>query len=75
MRRGAAPPRPRVEFVPWKPDVCEEPGCTARHPSFSRDGMAGPWRCREHDLVATKRPADNEFLAATPAPKKQDRLL
>lgn len=58
MRRGFMPEAERPRFVPWKPDVCEEPGCTRRHPSFSRDGMAGPWRCREHDLTAAKKPAD-----------------
>lgn len=73
MRKGVGTTPPAVEFVPWKPDVCEEPGCTARHPSFSRDGMAGPWRCAEHDRTATKRPADP--LAPAPMPKKQDRLL
>lgn len=55
MRRGYQPPSERVQFRPWKPDVCEEPGCAARHPSFSRDGMKGPWRCAEHDRTATKR--------------------
>lgn len=64
---------PAVEFVPWKPDVCEEPGCDERHPGYSRDGMAGPWRCREHDLTATRSEADPFAPAAMP--KKQDRLL
>lgn len=62
----------KAEFVPWKPDRCEEPGCDARWPSFSRDGGKGPWRCAAHDRTAT-RSAEPEFAA--PTPKRQDRLL
>jgi hypothetical protein len=62
---------PAVEFVAWKPDVCEVEGCEAKHPAFSRDGMPGPWRCREHDLTATMR----REPTGGPMPKKQDGLL
>lgn len=68
MRRWT--PQQKVDFVPWKPDVCDEDGCDERHPSYSRDGMQGPWRCRAHDLTATRRPDFD-----TPMPKQQDRLL
>jgi hypothetical protein len=63
---------PSVEFVPWKPDVCEEDGCAERHPAFSRDGMAGPWRCATHDATATRSTDPDPFA---PMPAKQDRLL
>jgi hypothetical protein len=56
MRSGRTDPPRRGEFVTWKPDVCEEPGCNERHPAFSRDGMKGPWRCREHDRLAQRQP-------------------
>lgn len=55
MARGKWRPEGLPVAEVWKPDVCEEFGCDARHPSFSRDGMKGPWRCREHDAVAVKR--------------------
>lgn len=55
MRRGVRSEQASEPFRPWKPEVCEEPGCDARHPSYSRDGMAGPWRCRKHDLTATRK--------------------
>lgn len=69
-------------FVPWKPDECEAPGCTARYPSFSRDGLQGPWRCREHDATASRRPPEDPFeaekrraKAAPPNDPPPDRLL
>lgn len=64
-------PKPKAEFVPWKVDVCEVEGCDERHPGFSRDGMAGPWRCQEHDRTATKQPDP----AGGPMPKQPSRLL
>lgn len=70
MQRRYAPP-PKVDFRPWKPDVCQEPGCDERHPSYSRDGMQGPWRCRAHDLMAKPRP---DPAGPLPSPQ-QSRLL
>lgn len=70
MPRGEASP-PAVQFVPWKPDRC---ACGAKHPSYSRDGMAGPWRCRACDATATKRPED-PMTNPGPQPKRQDTLL
>jgi hypothetical protein len=54
--------RERVQFVPWKPDVCAEPGCTERHPAYSRDGMDGPWRCKAHDATARRKEAQTTLL-------------
>jgi hypothetical protein len=69
--------KPRKTITPWKPDVCEEPGCNARHPSFSRDGIAGPWRCRRCDANAspTPSPALDASPAEPPPEPPQGRLL
>lgn len=56
--RGFRSKPERAEFVPWKPDVCEEPGCNARHPCLSHDGMKGPWRCPPCHAKAGPRPPD-----------------
>jgi hypothetical protein len=54
MRKAVGEHRFPEPLKPWKPDVCEEPGCTARHPTLSRNGMIGPWRCAEHDRTALR---------------------
>ncbi|APZ81788.1 hypothetical protein vBEliSR6L_23 [Erythrobacter phage vB_EliS_R6L] len=79
-RRGYSPPAKEAKFVPWKPDVCEEPGCQNRHPSFSKDGMAGPWRCGPCDKLASPRPPDQPFAEPAPSPSEppaspQGRLI
>lgn len=66
MGRGRFRTEPLPVAAVWKPDVCEEPGCTSRHPSYSRDGMKGPWRCRAHDLTAVKQSDHLAPLAAKP---------
>lgn len=39
----------------WKPAHCNE--CSVKHPSFSHDGIGGPWRCKScHDKTASKPP-------------------
>lgn len=63
-------PQAKADFRPWKPDVCQEPGCDEPHPSFSRDGKDGPWRCALHDSTASRRPDPT-----APPPNPQDRLL
>lgn len=74
--RGRYQAPERVVFVPWKPDRCEEPGCTARHPAYSRNGMAGPWRCRTHDqLVAHNGPTPGSAAPEKSAALPNDRLL
>lgn len=77
-RRGYRPPAKAEPFVPWKPDVCEEPGCNARHPSYSRNGMAGPWRCRDCNDKAASGPPDTPKPDAGPqatTDPPQGRLL
>lgn len=68
-------PKPKAEpFVPWKPDVCEEPGCKRRHPSFSRNGREGPWRCGPCDK-APRKARKEPIVDLEPPPAPPDRLL
>jgi len=73
-----------ARFRPWKPEVCEVPGCSVRHPQFSLDGTKGPWRCAEHNAAERQRrrtapaPQPEERSRCTPAadaPPDQKRLL
>jgi hypothetical protein len=68
-QKGKAEP-----FRPWKPERCHD--CGAPHPSFSRDGMAGPWRCGPCDKLASPKPKDDPFAEpAKPTEPPQGRLL
>lgn len=78
QRRGYRPPAKPEPFVPWKPDVCEEPGCEERHPSYSLDGMKGPWRCRACNAKASPQPPPDPMAdrpADAPTEPPQGRLL
>lgn len=73
MSRYGDQQRKAEPFRPWKPEKCAD--CGARHPSFSKDGMAGPWRCGPCDKVASPKPPDNPFQDRPADPKGQGRLL
>lgn len=45
MNRNSPPGRNRPGSPDWKPDTCEAPGCSAKHPTFSKSGSKGPWLC------------------------------
>lgn len=49
----------------WKPTRCAD--CGRRHPSFSRNGSDGPWRCLACDAAI---PAPTGFPSA-PEPATQ----
>ena len=70
------PPKKPEPFVPWKPDVCEAPGCDVRHPSFSAYGMGGPWTCATHrGLSRPTRPLFDDDPPPSRPPDPPDRLL
>lgn len=61
--------KPKAEpFVPWKPEVCEAPGCRRRHPSFSAYGREGPWTCREHRGLSRQTRPDTPLDPPTDPP-------
>lgn len=61
-------------FKPWKPDKCAD--CGAPHPSFSKDGMGGPWRCQSCDKLASPKPPDQPFAEPlSPPDPPQGQLL
>lgn len=50
-RRPSFGPKPKPPaFKPWKPDKCAD--CGKPHPSYSRNGREGPWRCKRCDRRA-----------------------
>lgn len=73
MTRGRwKPPSEAEAFVPWKPTRCAD--CPAPHPSYSLNGMAGPWRCKPCNDRAP-RPAQPEAAPLAQIDQEQARLL
>lgn len=69
------PPKKPEPFKPWKPETCAD--CGARHPSFSKDGMEGPWRCGPCDKLASPKPPPKPFdeTPRSPPDAPQGQLL